>query len=203
MVPHAEDGTELWVDPGAGTKKMSRVDLTARGGKPLENDGSVAVRLDQNNVSFSSGQQGPTDVNPASRPVDLAMTGDVPEQLSPRSRERMSRLHHDNVRALYGRLGRKETCIVNASIMARSWGNGPKQYNKPIVVDIDLPLWKPELDADAETKHTSVFVHAPKRQSADRIAQDSRKSLVSTTDTDSSITTTNSEEDISDEHFAR
>ena len=46
--------------------------------------------------------------------------------------------------ALKGRLGRQETCIVNAAIMASSWprkGSAGKKYNKPIVVDLDLPTW--------------------------------------------------------------
>lgn len=33
----------------------------------------------------------------------------------------------------------KETAIVNASIMAKSYGRGAKAFNKPIVVDIELP----------------------------------------------------------------
>lgn len=37
---------------------------------------------------------------------------------------------------------RKETCIVNAAIMARSWPyTGGKVFNRPIVVDINLPVW--------------------------------------------------------------
>lgn len=37
---------------------------------------------------------------------------------------------------------RKETCIVNAAIMARSWPyRGGKAFNRPIVVDINLPVW--------------------------------------------------------------
>nr|OQO22482.1 hypothetical protein B0A51_10114 [Rachicladosporium sp. CCFEE 5018] len=32
-----------------------------------------------------------------------------------------------------------DTALVNASIMARSWGQGGKAFNKPIVVDIDIP----------------------------------------------------------------
>lgn len=32
------------------------------------------------------------------------------------------------------------TAIVNASIMATSWGKGAKRFNKPIVVDIELPV---------------------------------------------------------------
>jgi hypothetical protein len=46
--------------------------------------------------------------------------------------------------ALSGRLGRKETCVVNAAIMASSYPHkesGGKMFNKPIVVDIELPLW--------------------------------------------------------------
>ena len=45
-----------------------------------------------------------------------------------------------DLEALTHRMGRKETCIINAAIMASSHGNGRKQYNKPIVVDIDLPV---------------------------------------------------------------
>jgi hypothetical protein len=45
---------------------------------------------------------------------------------------------------LVGRRGRQETCVINAAIMASSWphkGHGGKRYNKPIVVDVDLPAW--------------------------------------------------------------
>ena len=34
----------------------------------------------------------------------------------------------------------KTTAIVNASIMAKSYGRGVKAFNKPIVVDIELPI---------------------------------------------------------------
>jgi hypothetical protein len=36
----------------------------------------------------------------------------------------------------------KQTAIVNASIMAKSYGQGAKAFNKPIVVDIELPAMK-------------------------------------------------------------
>ena len=51
--------------------------------------------------------------------------------------------------ALDGRIGRKETCIVNAAIMASSWPykvNAGRKYNKPIVIDIDLPVWKKDVE---------------------------------------------------------
>ncbi|KAK5122210.1 hypothetical protein LTR85_004120 [Meristemomyces frigidus] len=34
----------------------------------------------------------------------------------------------------------RETAIVNASIMAKSFGRGGKAFNKPIVIDLDLPI---------------------------------------------------------------
>lgn len=55
--------------------------------------------------------------------------------------EVFSRLDAHYVDPLEGRMGRKETCVVNAAIMAASYG-GPKRFNKPIVVDIDLPVWR-------------------------------------------------------------
>jgi hypothetical protein len=39
--------------------------------------------------------------------------------------------------------GRRETCVVNAAIMKSKYPHvGGKKYNKPIVVDIDLPTIK-------------------------------------------------------------
>jgi hypothetical protein len=34
----------------------------------------------------------------------------------------------------------EETAIVNASIMARSFGRGAKAFNKPVVADVELPV---------------------------------------------------------------
>ena len=48
-----------------------------------------------------------------------------------------------DLEALSQRMGRKETCIINAAVMASSWphkGVNGRKYNKPIVVDIDLPI---------------------------------------------------------------
>lgn len=53
--------------------------------------------------------------------------------------------------ALAGRLHKRETCCINAAIMASSWPYKPKgnqRFNKAIIVDIDLPIWQRE-DVDA------------------------------------------------------
>ncbi|KAK7999094.1 phosphoesterase [Apiospora marii] len=51
--------------------------------------------------------------------------------------------------ALAGRLGRRETCIVNAAIQASGYPHvGPRLLNKAIVVDLDLPVWEEDGDGD-------------------------------------------------------
>jgi len=40
----------------------------------------------------------------------------------------------------YGDSESQITAVVNASIMARSWGRGSTAFNKPIVVDLVLPM---------------------------------------------------------------
>jgi len=47
-----------------------------------------------------------------------------------------------DIEALSGRMGRKETFVINAAMTATSWPHkaGTSQ-NKPIVVDIELPVW--------------------------------------------------------------
>ena len=48
-----------------------------------------------------------------------------------------------DLEALAGRRGRQETCVINASIMASSWPykfKDNRKYNKPIIVDVDLPV---------------------------------------------------------------
>lgn len=129
-VPFLEEKTVAWIDPGAGTKKMSLLDLTARRGNSLKNDGASGRTMPQALVSFAEGATVDKDgvVKPetsgAIQPEEVAGT----------------MLQHQE--ALSGRMGRRETAIVNAAIMARSYGNGPKQFNKPIVVDVDLPVWQ-------------------------------------------------------------
>lgn len=54
-----------------------------------------------------------------------------------------------DMEALSGRMGRKETCVINAAIKASSWtpkSGVVKRFNKPIVVDIDMPVWRAPAD---------------------------------------------------------
>lgn len=84
----------------------------------------------------------PTSSADANAPSPSSGIDDVPS--ATRGRGGIATSRRGDFEALCGRMGRKETCVINAAIMACSWphkGSGGKKYNKPIVVDIDLPVW--------------------------------------------------------------
>jgi hypothetical protein len=142
-VAYQEKSVVRWEDPGEGNNKTCLVDLTGKKVPSLDNDGSHPGRY-----GISTGDSDVTDVY---RPKESAMSsyafGSSPtdnyashgtiglggDPASPRS---------DSV-ALFGRMGRRETCVVNAAIMKSRYPHvGGKQFNKPIVVDLDLPVWE-------------------------------------------------------------
>ena len=153
-VAFKETGMERWEDPGAGSDKMSLVDLTARRrDRPLCNNGchpglptSTAIAGDGAMCSRNCcechecqtskeergrGQQGDRNPGVADPGAGTRGLGGDPE-LTARC----------DTEALQGRLGRRQTCVVNCAIMANSYPHvGGKRYNKPIVVDLDLPVW--------------------------------------------------------------
>ena len=114
-----ESFTELWDDPGRDNNKLSLVDLTGKIGTPLRNDGAA----------------GDCDPDNSTVVEKTAVLGLGMGSLAPSSR--------CDIEALSGRTSRVETCVVNAAIMKCSWSHGTKGkfFNKPIVVDIDLPTW--------------------------------------------------------------
>ena len=133
--------------------------MTSRGGSPLDNHDTSPYSIVQNRVSFTDSPEFDVTRNPSSE-LTVGHTTEGPlsstaESGSPANaghlEEQLSRLHDRNVEALVGRIGRKETCVINAAIMASSYG-GPKRFNKPIVVDIDLPVWR-----DSNMVDTSIM----------------------------------------------
>lgn len=132
--PFSELGVEHWQDPGAGAgnNKISLVDLTSRGGrKPLDNDGSP---LRHGLPADQLGQEGACQhtANTATALPGFGTRGvGGPPDVSTRC----------DRRALCCRMGRRETCVVNCAIAATNWPHtGGKKFNKPIVVDLDLPI---------------------------------------------------------------
>ena len=151
-VKYKELMTGYWTDVGLDSKKQSLIDLSARSPVPLSN----------------SENWGEGNMDSKARPGKMQLLQSFP----PWTFNHSSCQHTDgshpatwgqggvppsgqcDMEALNGRLGRRETCIINASIMASSWpyrSRSSRKYNKPIRVDIDLPVRQSE-DAASTTE---------------------------------------------------
>ncbi|KAF5721771.1 hypothetical protein FGLOB1_19 [Fusarium globosum] len=150
-VAYQEESVERWQDPGEGNNKTCLIDLTGKKAPSLANDGSHPGRygssmrepdvtdvrhfVDLSESSPYALGSGPADIHASHGTIGLG--GDP---ASPRSDQA----------ALAGRMGRRETCVVNAAIMKSRYPHiGGKQFNKPIVVDLDLPIWEDESHIEA------------------------------------------------------
>jgi Icc-related predicted phosphoesterase len=125
--------------PPRESKKQNLVDLTGKKAERLDNDGhSVDGNPDLETASFTPSQ------NALLLPSITASTSMMPD--SPRQSQNapfplLSNLIEDT-RSDDIRFRRKETCIVNAAIVANNWPHpGGKKFNPPIVVDLELPTW--------------------------------------------------------------
>lgn len=163
--PFLEEAVEVWEDPGwgVGNGKYSLVDLTGRGkgGSFASTSTSLGSKTKGMNVGFSgegkggllTGKQldGLAKVDSKSARFKNVLNHsyrNAVHDLAKRSSEDQGWNADDEEIALEPRIsreevrqGRMETCIVNSAIMANNWG-GTKRFNKPIVVDIDLPVWE-------------------------------------------------------------
>ena len=146
-VKYKEYTTGYWQDPGANTKKQSLLDLSAISSEPLQNTGPWEAHANVVQDSRAPKIRGarssllaPSDPHPESAPeMHPVEDHDYP---AVRGQGGIPPSGRCDLEALNGRLGRKETCVVNAAIMTSSWpykANSGRKYNKPIVVDIDLP----------------------------------------------------------------
>lgn len=133
--PYGELGVDRWEDPGTAqnNNKMSLVDLSSHGVTvPLDHDGSPLRR---------------------GWPADKRAQGGVCQHLANDAATALpgfgtrgiggnpSASVRCDLLALCCRMGRRETCVVNCAIAATNWPHtGGKKFNKPIVVDLDLPI---------------------------------------------------------------
>ncbi|KAI0117864.1 Metallo-dependent phosphatase-like protein [Nemania sp. FL0031] len=127
----AELGRTKWQDPDPESNKNALVDLTAKGGNPLDNDGSNG--LSEREIPREQAAREPVEKDKDGDVVMLSLGGN---------------LGSGSNSALAGRLGRRETCVVNCAIQQSSYphaGHGPRKLNKAIVVDLDLPFWGEDL----------------------------------------------------------
>ncbi|EAW08135.1 metallophosphatase domain-containing protein [Aspergillus clavatus NRRL 1] len=112
--------------PPSGSKKQSLVDLTGKKAERLDNDGFCISGPSSLSTTFGSSQ------NAMLLPSSPALTCAKPEDM-----DGHEMTCNDEIRS-----ARRETCIVNASIMATSWPHrGGRKFHAPIVVDLELPTW--------------------------------------------------------------
>ncbi|KAI0540110.1 Metallo-dependent phosphatase-like protein [Xylaria digitata] len=141
---YAELGRTCWQDPNPESEKNALIDLTTKGGVPLDNDGSPCLSSDKSRKGWYDKHSGGFGVPRFGKGKDRSVAypgvgtfglGEDPD--SARS----------DGRALSGRLGRRETCVVNCAIQHSSYPHshsGSRKLNKPIVVDLELPVWEDE-----------------------------------------------------------
>jgi hypothetical protein len=172
-IKYKEASADPWADPGLDNKKMSLIDLSTKGGSSLKNDGSSGSWNLERDAATSqmpnfvpqqppipfpepqsssskkrASSRSPQRQGVVERALSCVATGllAVPPEALPLATLGQGGIppsRRCDLEALSGRMGRRETCIINAAIMASSYphGSGGKRYNKPIVVDIDLPVW--------------------------------------------------------------
>ena len=143
-IKYREDSVEHWEDPGWGNNKLSLLNLTPKGGKPLQNDGAAGT-LDSPPLNLKTSTLPMSSLSSTARTGLANETSESMDHLPPATQGQggVPPSRRCDLEALSGRMGRQETCVINAAMMASSWphGTGGKRFNKPIVVDIDLPVW--------------------------------------------------------------
>ncbi|KAI1330097.1 Metallo-dependent phosphatase [Xylariaceae sp. FL0255] len=126
-VPGKERSRKGWEDPHKDSAKNALVDLTTKSGAPLDNDGGLSI------ASTDFKNETPQSLETTSvkeRKETKATDGDINMDMGGLAP------------------GRRETCVVNCAVQASSYPHrGARALNKPIVVDIDLPVWETEDDA--------------------------------------------------------
>jgi hypothetical protein len=157
---------------GEGNRKMSLLDLTRRSAFCLDDlgdeygyddDDNSTAAVDGGEEVIGHGDHVPSVVGPESGEVPssareveglkvdglscgervkamLEFANGKEKEMS-RVLEERQKMMGTTTEVLVGKPRRRETCIVNAAILANSWG-GRKRFNKPIIVDIDLPVWE-------------------------------------------------------------
>ena len=149
-IKYKELAVETWEDPAVGNDKNCLVDLTAKGGNPIDNAETDAPVLDPPPGAASRAERETSPPPPAGKAVagpateTEAESGVARPGIGTRGLSGNPASPRSDQAALAQRLGRRETCFVNCAIQSASYphrGGGPRVLNKPIVVDLDLPVW--------------------------------------------------------------
>ncbi len=126
---------EYWTDPGLGNKKISLVNLTPSG-RPSGGLQGLTQQPDTA-VSWSRG----LEVQPDASRLENEPRPGVGEVVSMSSLTSFALRKNE---AMWGPRPRKETVVINAAHLGPRVKGKATGYNKPIVVDVELPVWQGE-----------------------------------------------------------
>ncbi|KAH7082070.1 Metallo-dependent phosphatase-like protein [Paraphoma chrysanthemicola] len=161
--PHSlVEAKEVWTDPGRGNNKISIVDLTLKSGHPIDNTGRLTRHVVPDSlvdlfcgqpdaVPGSGGPQpGKLEAISTSSLEDVALRGSEAEGWTRKTGGAVERrssdigrseVDADAVQRSKALRDRHETAMINAAFLGPR-NTGPMTFNKPIVVDVELPVWE-------------------------------------------------------------
>ena len=115
--------------PPQGSKKQSLVDLIGKRAPRLDNDGLFGEKASFSSLDF---HQDIILLPPQTTKEDHGL---------PDSGKTRFEARNTDTEGLQAQ--RRETCVVNAAVMASNWPHrgGRKFHPGPIVVDLELPVW--------------------------------------------------------------
>ncbi len=150
---------EPWTDPGEGNKKISLIDLTEKSGHAIENAGRGVARYSLPKVSAEA-LEGQSDQNKSNSTLNLADDNSAIGQVKPemyrkkaggaieyRHRRTPGGGGHDSVDAVQAG-ERNETAVINAALLSARTVGKASTFDKPIVIDVELPIWRFDGDVD-------------------------------------------------------
>jgi 3',5'-cyclic AMP phosphodiesterase CpdA len=154
------ESVEHWTDPGAGNKKISLLNLSSRSGRALQNStgalprhvlpSSLKGRLGGQPAHIQDEGPQPSSI-PTSSLEDCALddNNEADEALWRRKAggaiEARSDVGCGEVDAdtlAVAAHARVETAMINAAFLGPRLAGKAMEFNKPVVVDIDLPVWR-------------------------------------------------------------
>ncbi|KAL5001499.1 Metallo-dependent phosphatase-like protein [Aspergillus recurvatus] len=136
-----EDQVVKGILPPRGSKKQCLVDLTGKRAPRLENEG---FGLSRAGSLFPSLDSPDVVILPPQRcDIDHGQTTYARSSASDTEAKAAAEVGAEGPGAEHLRSRKRETCIVNAAIMATKWPHygGRKFHPGPIVVDLELPVW--------------------------------------------------------------
>lgn len=154
------ESVEHWTDPGAGNKKISLVDATRKAGRGIEymHAGGVPRHVvpDKFRGLFGESdeaQPGAPEPHPMSSLEDGALLSSSEAGVATwrrkaggaiecRTRSDVGRSKVDGPAPESTGVERRETLMINAAFLSPRVVGKASTFNKPIVVDVELPVWE-------------------------------------------------------------